>query len=718
MSAILPSTKSSLRFSYILIFLLVSSGIIAQDRCGTMQLLDKRFKANPSLKLLFENRARQVESAVQARIASGQSLKTTQGITIPVVFHVVLSRQSLVTDAQIQAQLDTLNLDYAGLNHKGDSRIIEEFQKVYGESGIQFCLAQRTPDDEPSTGIDRVTSTMASFDYTTNYVKHASTGGADAWDPDRYFNVWICNLSNNTLGYATFPDDGVKDEQGVAIAYGSLPGGSTNGFNLGKTLTHETGHYFDLYHIWGDDNGSCSGSDGISDTPNQGNSTGALHTGVLTDNCTPNPPGIMYQNYMDYTPDAALLMFTQMQVAHMQEVYTSLRSSLGSSNACTPVNLKNKDASIKTIIDPDQRLCANSFIPGITLRNQGLETLNSVTINVRIDDGTVTSYRWTGSLATYQEVAVTLSSLETQEGNHVITVSTSNPNGAPDEDTSNDELSKDFMYFTPVQPPVTEGFEGTFVPEKWDIVNEDGGSTWERTTLASKSGAASVRMANFDYVAVGQKDYLRSPTVNIANADSAFITFQVAAATYSNVSTQNNVWDTLQVLISTDCGQTYTSVYKKWGSTLITRTGATRTAFTPGAGEWRREQINIGNFISRGEILVAFLNINGNENDIYLDDINIRTVTINPNLKEAGFLVSPNPTDGAISVQFYPHPANLQGVYIYNALGQLVDQQLISNGVVTTNVYDFDLKTSPAGMYIVKAVFEDKILTKKFVKVK
>ena len=217
---------------------------------------------------------------------------------------------------------------------------------------------------------------------------------------------------------------------------------------------------------------------------------------------------------------------------------------------------------------------------------------------------------------------------------------------------------------------------------------------------------------------MGQKDYLRSPTVNIAGTDSAFVSFQVAAASYTSTNTQNNVWDTLQVLISTDCGKTYTSVYKKWGSTLITRSGATRSAFLPGASEWRKEEINISQFISSGNILVAFLNINGNENDIYLDDVNIRTVTINPNLKEAGFLVSPNPTDGAISVQFYPHPAKLQGIYIYNSLGQLVQQKLITNGVVATNIYNFDLSNASGGLYIVKAVFEDKVLTKKFIKVK
>jgi hypothetical protein len=698
-----------------LILLRISLGAAqAQDRCGSMELLQKRFTDKPALKLMFDQRQIRIQQLVKERIASGKTLRTTGPITIPVVFHVVLSRQSMVTDAQIMAQLDTINKDYAGIN-SGAAKIPSYFKSLFGQSGIQFCLAQRTPNDAPSTGIERYTTTRNSFDYTNNQVKHAESGGADAWDTDKYLNIWICDLSGSILGYATFPDDGVKDEQGVAVDYASLPAGAATGFNQGKTLTHEIGHYFDLYHIWGDDNGACTGTDNIDDTPNQSNSTTTCQTGVVTDRCTTTAPGIMYQNFMDYSPDACLFMFTQMQVAHMEEIFEKYRSSLLTSNACTPVDVKKKDASLKSIRQPAQRICTNSITPQITLVNRGSETLTSLTIHAVIDNGTVQNYNWTGSLATYAEANVTLSALTTLEGNHVLSISTSNPNGAADEDTSNDALSLDFIYYEPFAAPVTEGFEGLFPPQGWDIVNEDSGSTWEKTTSASKTGNAAVKIGNFGNQVVGQRDYLRSPTVNIAGVDSAFVSFQVAAATYTNTSTQNNVWDTLQVLISTDCGQTYTSVYKKWGSSLITRSTATRTAFTPGINEWRYEEINIGSFIGQGEILVALLNTNGNENDIYLDDINIRTVTVNPNLKEAGFLVTPNPTSGQVSVQFYPHPEKLKSVSIYNVSGQKIAETVIT-GEVASNVYNFDLTTSPSGLYVVKAEFEDRVLTKKIVK--
>ncbi|KQS27159.1 hypothetical protein ASG33_19975 [Dyadobacter sp. Leaf189] len=679
-----------------------------------MELLNQRFTAQPALKVMFDQREARLKQIINARIQSGKSMRTTSEVTIPVVFHVVLSRQSQVTDAQIQAQLDTINKDYAGLN-AGASRIPAHFRSLFGQSGIKFCLAQRTPDNLPANGIVRYTTNRSTFDYTTNLVKHAESGGADAWDTDKYLNIWICDLSNSTLGYATFPDDGVKDEQGVVVDYGSLPGGVTTGYNQGKTLTHELGHYFNLYHIWGDDNDSCSGSDEVADTPNQSGSTNTCRSGIVTDQCTPSAPGIMYQNYMDYTPDACLLMFTNQQVVRMESAFETYRALLAESNGCTPVNLKAKDASIQSITQPDQRICTNTFTPRIIIENRGSETLTSLTISAVIDNGTPQTYRWTGSLDTYEQATVTLSALTTGEGNHVLTISTSNPNGAEDEDTSNDALSLDFIYYEPFTPPISESFESLFPPRGWDIVNADNGSTWEKTNAAAKTGSASVRISNFNNDAIGQRDYLRLPTVNIAGTDSAFVSFQLAAATYTNPSVQSNVWDTLQVLVSTDCGQTYRSVYRKWGSSLVTRNAATRIAFTPAANEWRREEIDISEFIGQGEILIAFLNSNGNENDIYLDDVNVRTVTINPNLKEAGFLVSPNPTTGIFSVQFYPHPVGLKSVAVYNAAGQKVAERLVT-GEVATNVYDFNLTNYSSGLYIIKAEFEDRVLTKKIVK--
>jgi len=135
--------------------------------------------------------------------------------------------------------------------------------------------------------------------------------------------------------------------------------------------------------------------------------------------------------------------------------------------------------------------------------------------------------------------------MTTPTGNHILTVYTTNPDGVLDQNTSNDTLNQSIMYFPPVTPPVTESFEGTtFPPEGWDIVNEDGLVTWQKINGYAKTGNNSVYINNFNDHLTGQKDYLRLPTVNISNVDSAFISFQVAAATFSNPSDAGNAWDT------------------------------------------------------------------------------------------------------------------------------------------------------------------------------
>ena len=252
-----------------------------------------------------------------------------------------------------------------------------------------------------------------------------------------------------------------------------------------------------------------------------------------------------------------------------------------------------------------------------------------------------------------------------------------------------------------------------FPPTGWDIVNPDNGITWQKVTGIAKTGNASVKIDNLDYSSVGQQDYLRLPDVNIAGADSAFFSFQVAAATYTDINTTTNTWDTLEVLVSTDCGQTYTTVYKKYGSSLVTHTAPLTTSFVPAAGEWRKDSINISNYISAGKILLSFRNTTGFENNIYLDDINLRTVTINPNLKSRGFLATPSPTTGVVIVQFYPQPTNVKSIQIFNMSGQKVAETIPNS---QSNYYTLNISRYSAGAYIVRVVMGNDVLVKKIIK--
>ncbi|WP_227990784.1 M43 family zinc metalloprotease [Flavisolibacter ginsenosidimutans] len=687
---------------------------VSVEQCATMQRLEERLQRNPALRLRFEAEQAAFNKRASEKTAQGKSFAENRtAVYIPVVFHVVLSNPAVVTDAQLQAQLDTLNKNFFGNN--GDSvRIPSYFKSFFGKSSIQFCLAQRTPDGEPTTGIVRVTTAQASFG-TDDGAKHTTSGGDDSWNTDKYFNVWVCPLSGGLLGYATFPNDGSPAEQGVVMDYRSLPGGSYSAYNGGKTLTHETGHYFNLYHIWGDDNGACTGTDYVDDTPNQADASSGAYTGVRTDACTSVGNGIMYQNYMDYTNDVCLVMFTTQQASRMETALSLYRSSLLSSDGCQVVVPKNYDAKLKTITTPNQRLCGSNFTPVITLQNKGTQTLTSLLITAKIDNGNASTTPWSGSLAYGQTSLVTLSQMTATVGNHVLTVYVSKPNAVNDENNANDTLTLNFQYYEPVSQ-VSESFENTaFPPTAWDVVNPDNGITWQRTTAAAKTGLASAMIDNFDNSQVGQKDDLRMPTVRIASTvDSAFLSFQVAAAAYTATTTTGNTWDTLEVLVSTDCGQTYASLYKKWGASLVTETAPKTSFFVPSSTQWRKDSINLAGYIGKDNLLFAFRNTTGYENNVYLDDVNLRTITINPNLKARKFLVTPNPTTGQIAVQFY-QPSGLQLLQVFTSTGQKVKEVIVGNGAAS-NTYRFDLSQYASGIYVVRAVFADCVFTERVIK--
>jgi hypothetical protein len=140
-------------------------------------------------------------------------------------------------------------------------------------------------------------------------------------------NVWVCPLGGGLLGYAQFPG-GPALTDGVVVNYRAFGAGGTAEapFDLGRTLTHEVGHYLNLRHIWGD-TPDCSGSDSVDDTPNcAGPNFGTPTFPVVT--CNNGPNGDMFMNYMDYVDDAAMVMFTTQQVVRMRTALETMRAGL------------------------------------------------------------------------------------------------------------------------------------------------------------------------------------------------------------------------------------------------------------------------------------------------------------------------------------------------------------------------------------------------------
>lgn len=325
------NTKLTFYCVWTIVFLLVHENGIAQRTCGTMEAWQNQLAQNPDL----VHRRAIIQSQMQEWITQEGNQKTNAVITIPVVVHVVYrTTAENISDSQIQSQIEVLNKDFRKQNTDA-SLVPSAFSGVAADCEIQFCLADRDPNGNPTTGITRTSTTKTSFSQSAEDVKSSSTGGKDPWNTDKYLNMWVCNLSGGLLGYAQFPG-GSAATDGVVMRYTAFgtTGTATAPYNKGRTTTHEVGHYLDLYHIWGDEP-NCAQDDDVSDTPLQQDKNFGCPTFPLTDNCQTSSPGVMFMNYMDYVDDDCMYLFTAGQKARMRATLNTSRAGLKTSDGCS-----------------------------------------------------------------------------------------------------------------------------------------------------------------------------------------------------------------------------------------------------------------------------------------------------------------------------------------------------------------------------------------------
>ncbi len=312
----------------------------ARRSCGSHEHFLLQLVDHPEMARTQSN----IERFTEAYAANPFSSKTAAPVyTIPVVVHVLYNTSAQnISQAQIQSQIDVLNADYQLLNADA-SNVPSAFSGLKADAQIQFCLAQRDPSGVATTGIIRKSTTKTSFSADNDDAKSNSTGGSAPWPAGQYLNIWIVpgitsGGQPGILGYAQFPG-GPAGTDGVVIGYNyfGTTGTAQAPFNKGRTGTHEVGHWLNLRHIWGDDGTGCSGSDLVGDTPNQGDENYGCPSFPQI-SCSNGSNGDLFMNYMDYTDDACMYMFTTGQKTRMHAVLTSggARASLQSSLGCTP----------------------------------------------------------------------------------------------------------------------------------------------------------------------------------------------------------------------------------------------------------------------------------------------------------------------------------------------------------------------------------------------
>lgn len=261
-------------------------------------------------------------------------------ITIPVVVHILYNdNKDNLSRERVLSQIDALNRDFAAQN-EDIGQVPAAFKPFIADTKIRFALAQADPEGRATDGIVRKKTVQNSWKQDDR-MKFSENGGSDAWDSRYYLNIWVCRLSNNMLGYASFPGGG-PEKDGVVIRtdiFGTLDI-SHPVYNKGRTATHEIGHWLNLRHLWGD---QYCGDDGVDDTPPQsGYNSGCSSFPVIKPGgCNSSPNGDMFMNFMDFSDDACALMFTGGQAKRMQQLFepSGLRVSILQSRALeTPWN--------------------------------------------------------------------------------------------------------------------------------------------------------------------------------------------------------------------------------------------------------------------------------------------------------------------------------------------------------------------------------------------
>lgn len=645
------------RLMAVISLLLLQFIVNAQEPCGTMQHRKMLLEQEPKTALIME----EIERHTEAFLANPQNYNAQRAvITIPVVVHVVYNTTAQnISDAQIQSQINRLNLDFRKLNPDWNNTPAA-WNSLVADYNIEFCLAKRTPTGGATTGIIRRQTTVTSFT-TDDKVKRNSSGGSDAWPSSQYLNIWVCNLGSNLLGYAQFPG-GPSATDGIVVKHNVFGTTGTVAFpyNQGRTAVHEVGHWLNLFHVWGDDNGSCSGSDRVGDTPNQADLSSGCPTFPKTDACSPSSPGIMFMNYMNYSFDGCMYMFTNGQYARSSSLFgtNGFRAALKNSLGCVAPN----SPPVANFTATPTNAC-----PGQTVQFTNTST------------GNITSYSWqfpggTPATSTAQNPTVTYASV----GTYNVTLTVSGPNG------DNTKTSNAFITVSaPSSLPLVQGFETTpFPPPGWMVLNGDNSTTWGRTTSASGFGGSSACafMDMYNYSVKGQTDWLITPAYDFTGVTSARVKWDYA---YANVTTPG-YYDTLMVYYSTNCGATWTQIWKRGGTQLATAP-ATAYAFIPTASQWRRDSVNLNNLSGQQNVKFAFVTNNQFGNYLFLDNVNIFTTSGQGSAPAVDFVGTPTTVVAGNTVSFTDLSANGPTSWNWTFTGGTPSSSTSQNPTITYN---------------------------------
>lgn len=591
---------------------------------------------------------------------------------IPVVVHVIHDGgTNNISDAQIQSQIDVLN---------------EDFRKKVGTNGfgagvdtdIEFCLAKKDPQGKCTNGIVRINSPLSNHQtYQRSQLKLLSY-----WDNTRYLNMYVVKNINNgsgILGYSSFPG-GPPDEDGIVVKhnyYGRIGTASTS---LGRTTTHEIGHWFGLYHTFNGGCGvdTCADGDLVCDTPPAANPNYGCPT---INSCSNDFPNIndQIQNYMDYSNDNCKSMFSNGQKQRMHATLTSFRNDIWQqwnldSTGCDSGFVNSNCKVIADFVTLNQNICIGNSI-----------------VFYNKSQNNPTTYQWyfqggTPAISSVANPTVSYAAI----GNFQVKLIATNSYGTDSLISNN--------YVNVTTPPVGqalpyfENFESvTFPTNGITIDNPDGGITWQRDTIAvAYQGLASAKIDNLININYGQSDALLLPRFDFTSfIGTPYLNFKWAYA-----KSDPNYSDELIVLVSKDCGVNWSQVFYRTGTAMTTGTTQT-TPYLPNASTvWKIANISLATYTTYPNVQIKIVNVTDGGNNLYVDNINLGALITSINETETtvnDVLIYPNPTSGSFSIEYQLTKNEDVTIEITDVLGREVYKKTYKSQTVGLNKQEVDI---------------------------
>ncbi len=619
-----------MRFFFLCLFWLLAFPSWTQERCATDSLFANK-QRKESLEQ-FENWLKKASSEKLSR-ARKNSLGNTV-YQIPLVFHIIHDGSSIgngtnISDQRILEQVDILNADFRRTNTDA-TETPEEFLPVATDTEIEFVLAKQDPEGLATTGIIRQKGSKNSYHPRND---EAALTSESFWNQDFYVNIWVTDL-NGFLGAAQFPFSSIegselvnyKSSDGLMIDYeylGINPKASDFD-SYGRTTVHEMGHYLGLKHIWGD--GSCSFDDYCSDTPTAQNATFDCPGSKFS--CESND---MIQNYMDYTDDVCMNLFTTCQKERMRTVLemSPRRASLLSSPGLSEPVMVANDLGIRSIVSPNQMSCEISINPSVEVRNYGTNIIESYEIALHVNGITQETLTITNSLGMGATAIINFDPIDlSMTIPDSLSIEIKEVNGINDGNKNNNMRSTTIFPFEQVIVPYSENFENN--NELFSYMENGANSKWMKTTAPSQSlGNTAGFLPFYDQkVNFGYRDIFTTPTFDLSALTSVQLNFD-----YAYTGRPNEVSDGLIVSVSTDCGATFLKrniVFERYGNSLSTANPSDFSFVPNRTDDWEKISLNLTRFSGEENVQIGFMGVNAGGNNIYLDEITLTSANLLP----------------------------------------------------------------------------------------